>query len=82
MSYKSNIAVARFTKADAEEFKSANPRATAIHMPPLVGTRAEAFMEATKIANQEIADSEMVVSIRMKDETDAGWMFVATVSKK
>jgi hypothetical protein len=82
MSYKSNIVVARFTEAEAEKFKSVNPGATAMHMPPFIGTRADARKEVTKIANQSIADSEKVVGIRLKDETDAGWMFSITVDDK
>lgn len=82
MSYKSNIVVARFTEADAEEFKFMNPRATAIHMPPIVGSRADARKEAVKIANQTIADNECVVTARLKDETDAGWVFSVTIEDK
>jgi hypothetical protein len=82
MSYKITVGVARFTEADEKEFKEENPRATAIHMPPIVGTRAEARKEALKVATEQIADSEQVDSIRMMEETPAGWLFAATVGRK
>lgn len=81
MSYKSNVIVGRFTEADAEELRSRNPGATA-YIPPVIETRAEARKEAIKIANQDIAYNEVIVSTRMKDETDAGWAFSITVADK
>jgi hypothetical protein len=82
MSYKNTVIVARFTEADEEEFKRANPGVDTRRMQPVINTRAEAREEAIKIASREIANNEVVAGIRLTEETDAGWIFSATVIDK
>lgn len=79
MSYKNTVIVARFTEADAEDFKSMNHGAP---MQPIIENRADARKEARKIAEQEIADNEVITSIRQTVVTGVGWVFSVTVDDK
>lgn len=79
MSYKHTVIVARFTEADAEDFKSKFPGAP---VQPVITNRAEARKEARKIAEQEIADNEVITSLRQAVVTGYGWVYFATVEDK
>lgn len=82
MSYKTNVIVVRFTELDAKNFKAMSPGTPSMRMQPIIDSRAKAREEAVKIAEQEIADNEKVVGVRLTDETGAGWIFSVTVDDK
>lgn len=78
MARKETVVIGRFTKDDAEEFKANTGR----DIYPVVVTRDEARKQALLIGTQESADNEHAVSARLKEETDAGWVFAVTIKSK
>lgn len=78
MAHKETVVIGRFTKEDAEEFKAKTGR----NIYPVVVTREEARNQAILIGTQESADNEHAVSARLKEETDAGWVFTVTIENK
>ena len=78
MARKETVVIGRFTKEDAEEFQTKTGR----NIYPVVETLDEARKEAVLIGTQESADNEHAVSARLKEETDAGWVFTVTIENK
>jgi hypothetical protein len=78
MAHKETVIIGRFTKDDAEEFEVHTGR----DIYPVVATREEARKQAILIGTQESADNEHAVSARLKEETNAGWVFVVTIDNK